>query len=120
MTGLRRRRLLLVGPVAVALLACGLVVWLTRPTPGVTLETWQRIRRGMTLQEVEALCGRAATPLEPGPGETLSALWDGQQPGTAVHITVNRTGLVEVAVYLEPPGPSPPTFWDRLRRLFRL
>lgn len=54
-----RRRLLLLAA-AVCLLAIPFVARLaTTPAPGVTLENFKRLHRGMTLEEVEAIMGRS-------------------------------------------------------------
>jgi hypothetical protein len=63
-----RRRLLLVGLAAVALLGSGLVVWLQLPRPGITRANYQRIRVGMTEAEVVALLGGPAGDYRTQPG----------------------------------------------------
>jgi hypothetical protein len=60
MTGQRRRRLLLVGLGALALLGCGLIVWLTYPRHRLNQASYERIEVGMTLEEVEAILGGPA------------------------------------------------------------
>jgi hypothetical protein len=60
---MRRRRLLLgAGLLALLLGVAGLLLLprMLAPKPGVTLENFRRIRRGMTLAEVEAAFGRPA------------------------------------------------------------
>jgi hypothetical protein len=56
---MRRRRLLLVVGAVVLLGVAGfvLLVWLTKPTPGVTWDNFRRLREGMSPKDVEALLG---------------------------------------------------------------
>ena len=61
----RRRRLLVVlGALALLGVACGLVVWLMPPKPGITPANYERIEKGMTRRELEDLL---AKPWKPPP-----------------------------------------------------
>jgi hypothetical protein len=75
---MRGRRLVLgAGALALLLGAAGVVLaWFATPTPGVTLENYQRLRHGMTEREVQDVLG--------GPGEPISFFkgvkgWEGQE-----------------------------------------
>jgi hypothetical protein len=50
--------LLVVAALACLGLAVGWFVWLTTPTPGVTRENFDRLERGMTTVQVEAILGK--------------------------------------------------------------
>jgi hypothetical protein len=131
---MRRRRLLLVGLVAVALLAFGpLVVWFATPRPGVTLENFRHVRRGMEEREVVALLGpatkayavyhggwRAKAWVEPGiridvmfsvPGDFLE---ETDETGVVVHGFLSGAGGKGLEGIQGKPADA---FLDRLRRL---
>ena len=64
-----RRGPLLLGAVALGMLglaAFALSLWLTTPSPGVTLENFRRIHVGMSQERAEAMLGRPA-----------EGVWDG-------------------------------------------
>jgi hypothetical protein len=75
-----RRRKLLLGAVAVALLGVvgfSLFLWLATPTPGVTWENFRRLRAGMSARDVERLLGQ---PLEvEEAGRCTIRLWQGEK-----------------------------------------
>src|SRR5262245_38174595 len=62
------------------------VVWLTRPTPGLTVENARLLRRGMTLEQVEQLFGSQVERFEccgwarkvPNRGETTCCEWSSE------------------------------------------
>jgi hypothetical protein len=63
-----RRRQLLAGTCGLLLLGllAGLCVWsLALPRPGITRENYERIREGMTIEEVEAVLGKHHYRLKP-------------------------------------------------------
>jgi hypothetical protein len=64
-----RKRLVLLTVAGLALLGptCGLLYWIDLNRPGVTQANFERIQRGMTLAEVEALMGRPGQPMPPPP-----------------------------------------------------
>jgi hypothetical protein len=122
---MRRRRLLLVGLGAVVLPACGLFVWVMSPTPGVSRENFLRIRKGMTLSEVEAILG------EPGKRagyRGLSTGWSREK--VLILITVDETKCVRDGMHRDYAYPETDEwgfrelqeegFLDRLCRLLRL
>jgi hypothetical protein len=64
---MRRRRLLLVAGALALLGLAGLAtfLWLTTPPPGVSRDNFYRLRKGMTLQEVEAILGEPGVEEHP-------------------------------------------------------
>jgi hypothetical protein len=134
MTGLRRRRLPLVGLGAVALLAGGLFAWLGLPRPGVTRANYERIQEGMTLPEVESILGGPPGNYSRLP-DNEAGLWaiDFADPELGPQYFRGREawvgGELAVAVWLNDQGRvrrkaafdvPEPTFLDRLRRLLHL
>ena len=133
---MNRRRLLVVGALALLGLAGVLLAWLTpRPGAGITQENSERIREGMTEQEVEAVLGCPAGNYR-GPESVLQErgipLWvsvdgdceDGPQlklwvgPRFAVHVLVDCRGRV---VQSSGHEVEPLSLWEvlaeRVRRL---
>jgi hypothetical protein len=124
---MRRRRLLLVVGAAILLVVAGfaLLLWLTTPTPGVTLENFRRLRVGMSAKDVEALLGQPqeVSALQSIPG--ISRCWrrDGE---VVIRLTFTiwqkltggeATPQGELANHVPPAFvPSPDeTFLDRIR-----
>ena len=124
----RRRLLLGAGPVALLGMAgVALLLWLTRPTPGVTWENFRCLREGMSVRDVEALLGKPDRVLE-GPART-HRFWQGEE--VVISLTWDAGDADRLWVgFAEPPGqewnPNTnhferirpyETFFDRIRRL---
>jgi hypothetical protein len=55
----------IVAAVLVPLVGLG-IYWLIPPTPGVTLENFRRLRKGMTLDQAQAVLGEPSYPIRDG------------------------------------------------------
>jgi hypothetical protein len=146
MMWLRRRRLLLVGLAAVAVVgvAIAFVLLVPHPHAGITLENNERIRPGMTLEEVEAILGgppgdytdgrfkplltpavveeSVQTYIGPSPSATARPpgrweCWVGE--GITVWVRTDGSGHV-TRRELEGATAVEQTLWDRLCRLLHL
>jgi hypothetical protein len=126
-----RRRGLLLGAGALAMLGLG---WFAvesllypEPTPGVSLENYWELKKGMTQKEVAAILGGPGQLWPRAEGDGLSngktrRDWKSAEWWITTTFDRHRT-LVAFGIH-EPGGglflpPAPPTFWDRLRRLLR-
>jgi hypothetical protein len=121
---MRRRRWLLVGLVAVALLGCGLFVWVVYPKHRINRDSFEQIRSGMTEAEVEAVLGAAAGDYRTTP--TLEYFSTRLMPDRQwscnecrVGVWLNPDGKVRKKEYLELV-PRPTSLLDRFRHLLRL
>jgi hypothetical protein len=139
---MRRRRLLLLGVAALALLGLAALLFalfVPRPGAGITRENFERIRTGMTEREVEGILGarsgdysggRAYIPASPlsrdtqslhrplgdGEGDTVLRWWAGEE--VAVYVWFDwRAQAMDKMFRPVPPGGS---LLDRLRRLLHL
>jgi hypothetical protein len=89
---MRRRRLLLIVMAATLLVIAGFALfrWLTTPAPppGVTLENFRRLRRGMSLSEVEALLGN-------GHVEEGSYGWVSKDKDIAIYLRIKENQVTQ-------------------------
>lgn len=91
-----RRRLLLFAAAACLLLAAPFVVrWATTPEPGVTRRNFGRLHAGMTMDEIEAVLGRAADQTEMEPTFTRYT-WDSDEGRVWIMINKNQPWLSQV------------------------
>jgi hypothetical protein len=117
-----KRRSLLLG--CLALVALVAVPRLLAPKPGVTVENFRRLHRGMTKEEVDAILG--------GPGEVSGFInnmartrdWHGDH--CTVSIMSSSLATLDAASgeirtddgrLLLRLAPEPPSCWDQLRRV---
>jgi hypothetical protein len=115
---MRRRRLLL-GLTGVALLVVagfGVLIWLTSPTPGVTLDNFRRLREGMSIRDVEALLGKPDRVFE-GAART-HRVWRGEE--VVISLTWDADDADRLWVgFAEPPGQewNPNTgYYERIQK----
>ena len=120
----RRRLLILMSAVALLGMAgFALNLWLTTPTPGVSMENFRRLQIGMPASAVYALLG---DPYKVSEGDFEGAterLWGGQE--VEIILVFKRDRLFGGVA--SPPGqhavghvervPMDETFLDRIRRL---
>jgi hypothetical protein len=122
---MRRRRLLL-GMGALALLAVTVLLLVSRalaPEPGITRENFGRLRKGMMLNRAEAMLGRPADIVWPGIDSPPHHWW--REGDLSIELDVGADGRVADGVAFEgelpckrvrllAPGES---LFNRLRRL---
>jgi hypothetical protein len=93
-----RRRKLLLGVGALAFLGMAgfvLLIWLTTPTPGVTWENYRRLRRGMSIGDVQALLGEPNQTFRlAGSAATRKDWWDEWDTDVEIHLYFNADRLV--------------------------
>jgi hypothetical protein len=117
----RKRVLWLIAIAALAAAGVALNLLRARPEPGMTKANFDRIRRGMTAAEVEALLG--ATPawvMEAGPRRLVR--YEVRAPGqfipdVLVRVMYDDGGRVFDKTWSGPVPPPPPTLFQRVRRL---
>jgi hypothetical protein len=125
---MRRKRLLVILVIACAVLAGSVLLFrYLSPGPGVTLENFKRIRKGMTERDVEAILGTAGEKAYMW--HTPCRIWQGKREKVGVVILFSEDGLVQSGLMAEPRpddgqdvynvSDEAETFWDRLRRLLR-
>jgi hypothetical protein len=110
----RRRLLLALGAVLAVLVALGAVWWAARPRRRITAANCARIKKGMRMEEVEALLGGP-------PADYTNGRWPGNlhyelpEPGVTVEEWVSDEGVA--LVYFGDDGKTDrkPLFfpWDR-------
>jgi hypothetical protein len=122
-----RRRRFLLGAGLLALL--GVAIWTMLPRPGISKANFDRLRQGMTQEDVEVVLGppSGTSPSRPIPGyaemayrtwhgggkEKRTFCWEGGS--RTIIVGFQASGQVCWAVwYAVPPGGTP---FDRLRRL---
>ena len=86
-----RRRRLLFGVGALALLGVGfaLLTWLSTPTPGVTWENFRHLRRGMSVGDVEAVLGEPNQAFKTASNGTRRDWWDEWDQDIKIHLYFN-------------------------------
>ncbi len=97
----RHRRFLFLTPTIamLVLVALGIsVVWMATPQPTVTLDNFQRIKLGMSVNEVNDILGRQGIQGPCGHGECS---WSWTQGGNTVEISVGQDdGMVTYADFI--------------------
>ena len=125
---MRRRRLLLgMGPVALlGMPGVASLLWLTRPTPGVTWENFHRLRFGMTARDVEALLGEPQEVDEVG-GDWTTRRWRGDDFVISLSFDADQKlafggafGVSDPTRAILEPIHADESFLDRIRRLLHL
>ena len=107
----RKRVLWLIAIAAFVAAGVALILRLARPEPGMTKANFDRIHRGMTAAEVEALLG--ATPawvMEDGPRRLVK--YEARDPNRLIRVMNDDDGRVFDKTW---EGPVPPTFWKRMK-----
>lgn len=107
---MRKRLLLILGCLAVVLLAGYVALRLTAPNHQVRLENFEKIKLRMTEEEVEAILGVPASFYAPAPG-ALNKKWVTQ--GFCISVLF-RNGQVTGIIRGSDGGSEP--FLDKLRR----
>jgi hypothetical protein len=118
-----RRRLLILVVLGVWMLNVALTLRIPTSQPRIYIENAQRIRRGMTEEEVQRILGCApgtytkraidqAVRLRNGPLMT-GKLW--ATDDTAIEVVFDSNGRV-IRTSVETSRLSPPTFWEKLRQ----